>query len=61
MDWNYLKLVKFNGNGIKLTELIEISGNELQFMKLYIGIEGLEFGVTRSPGLVYSVILRQIL
>ena len=37
-----------------LWKLIEINGNGLQFMKIYIGIGGLEFGsgVTRSPGLV---------
>ena len=34
--------------------MIEINGHGLQFMKIYIGIGGFEFGsgVTTSPGLV---------
>ena len=35
-------------------KLIEINGNGLQFMTIYIGIGGFELGsgLTRSPGLV---------
>ena len=34
--------------------MIEMNGNGFQFMKIYIGIGGFEFGsgLTRSPGLV---------
>ena len=36
-----------------------MNGNGFQFMKIYIGIGGFEFwsGVTRSPGLVFHIVL----
>ena len=49
MDWNnkiglkLLRLMKVNGNELKLIEISWNNGNLLQFMKIYIGIGGFEF------------------
>ena len=46
-------MIEINGN--------EMNGNGLQLMEIYMGIGGLEFGsgVTRSPGLVFTLLPRQ--